>query len=377
MIITREDYRKEMNEFSEQLKEGVSMYFNSEAYRKYLKMMGMFKNYSFQNTMLIARQNPEATLVAGFRTWQTKFKRSVKTGEKGIRIMAPTVIKREMSDGSIIRIPTFRSTYVYDISQTEGEPLPVIKAKELNEKIEDFENFRRSVISACPCRVTFRDLGEGDAKGYYDNREKTIVLSERLDDAQCIKTLFHEMAHSLIHDRDHLKGMNIVKDTRTREIEAESIAYFLCSHFGIDASEYTFPYIASWSENSDMSVLRDSMNTVKETALDMIERIEERLALDRKKELVTDVSRDLSKLYKEAGYDEERDINDLREDIRLSLEKGSISSHEDRLREIYKDESLDEKLRNRAVNTAGKLGMMTDMDNAGIRYKKIGDGYQL
>ena len=119
------------------------------------------------------------------------------------------------------------------------------------------------------------------------------------------------------------------------------------------------------------------MNTVKETALDMIERIEERLALDRKKVLVTDVSRDLSKLYKEAGYDEERDINDLREDIRLSLEKGSISSHEDRLREIYKDESLDEKLRSRAVNTAGKLGMMTDMENAGIRYKKIGDGYQL
>lgn len=277
---------EQMKEITERLEQGVKDLFTSEKYTEYLKTMSQFHNYSFNNTLLIALQKPEATLVAGYSTWSRKFNRHVKRGEKGIKIIAPAPVRkkeeREKYDPEtgepILRpdgqpeteevehvIPRFRVATVFDISQTDGEPLPELDTPELAGNVENFDIFMEAIGMVSPAPVRYAEIA-GDAKGYYSSTGKEIVLREGMSEKQTMKTAIHEAAHAMCHDRDVMKELGEKKDRMTKEVEAESIAFTVCSFFGLDVSGYSFPYIAGWSGGMDMKELRSSMDFIRETA---------------------------------------------------------------------------------------------------------------
>lgn len=262
--------------------------------------MSKFHNYSFNNTMLIAMQKPDATLVAGFKAWQKNFDRHVKKGEKGIRILAPAPYKikeeQEKLDpvtGEImldkngmpvteeveIKIPAFRVVPVFDVSQTDGKELPDIGVNELSGSVEDYEDFMQALTEVSPVPITYEDI-EGEAKGYFHTTDHRIAIQEGMSQSQTVKTAIHEVAHAKLHDRERNQDIDAVldKDRNTKEVEAESVAYTVCQHFGIDTSDYSFGYIAGWSSDRDMKELKSSLDTIRKTASELITGIEDRLA---------------------------------------------------------------------------------------------------
>ena len=294
---------QQMYEITKQLEEGVKALFTSERYTEYLKTMSKFYNYSFNNTVLIALQRPEATLVAGYSAWQKNFHRQVKKGEKGIQIIAPSqrkekelVEKFDLETNEPILGPDgqpetevvehvvsdFRVVRVFDISQTFGEPLPEIAIPDLTGQVQNFPLFLQAVRELSPVPIRFGET-EGEAKGYYSNKKKEIVVKEDMSESQTIKTLIHEIVHAKLHDREVLEQTGEEKDQRTKEIEAESIAYTVCQYFGLDTSDYSFPYIAGWSDNLKMWELRTFMDAIRRTAGEFIKELEEKM-----KELETD-----------------------------------------------------------------------------------------
>lgn len=294
---------EQMKEITERLEQGVKDLFTSDMYTQYLRTMSRFHNYSFNNTLLIAMQKPDATLVAGFQAWQKKFERHVKRGEKGIQIIAPAPIreKQEMEkidpetqepvlrpDGQPeteeveIVIPRFRVTTVFDVSQTEGKPLPEIDTPELMGSVENYDIFMGSIeaVSLVPIRF---DTMDSDTKGYYHQVDKEIVIQEGMSESQTMKTAVHEVTHALLHDRELMKESGEWKSQMTREVEAESVAYTVCQYFGLDTSDYSFPYIAGWSSHMDMKELRSSMDTIRKTAgefIDIMTETMQSLAMD-------------------------------------------------------------------------------------------------
>jgi hypothetical protein len=288
---------KQLKEISERLEQGVKEIFTSERYTEYLNTMSKFHNYSFNNTLLITMQKPEATLVAGYQAWQKKFNRQVKRGEKGIQIIAPAPFKEkqeiEKTDpetGEIVigedgqpetevveRVITkFRVTTVFDVSQTTGEPIPEFEVSELDGDVLIYHDFMESLKMVAPVPIRFIEI-DGEAKGFYQLVDKYIAIQPGMSEAQTMKTAVHETAHAVLHDRDQMEAEGIVKDQLTREVEAESVAYVVCNHFGLDTSEYSFSYIASWSSGKNMKELRASMDTIRKTSADMIGQIEEKL----------------------------------------------------------------------------------------------------
>ncbi|MCD7883046.1 MAG: DUF3849 domain-containing protein [Lachnospiraceae bacterium] len=286
---------EKMKEITERLEQGVQEIFTSERYTEYLKTMSQFHSYSFNNTLLIAMQKPDATLVCGYQAWQKKFNRHVKRGEKGIQIISPAPIREkevqekvdEKTGELVLRpdgqpeteevvhvIPRFRVTTVFDVSQTDGEPLPDLGVEELTADVENYENFMRAIEQVSPVPIRFDDIS-GGAKGYYNHGTKEIVIQRDMSESQTLKTAIHETAHAILHDRDIMQAQGIQKDQMTRECEAESVAFTVCQHFGIDTSDYSFPYIASWSSSKEMKELRSSMDTIRHTAADMIDGITE------------------------------------------------------------------------------------------------------
>lgn len=286
---------QQMKEITERLEQGVKELFTSERYMEYLKTMSQFHNYSFNNTMLIAMQKPDATLVAGYQAWQKKFKRQVKRGEKGIQIIAPTPIREKeevekfdpVTNEPILRpdgkpeteeiehiIPRFRLTTVFDISQTYGEPLPELETPELIGSVENFEIFMQAIREVSPVPIRFNEIESG-AKGYYSNVNKEIVIQQGMSESQTMKTGVHETTHAKLHDRDIMEELGEKKNQMTREVEAESVAYTVCQYFGLDTSDYSFPYIAGWSSSMDMKELRSSMDTIRKTAGEMIDGMTE------------------------------------------------------------------------------------------------------
>ena len=261
--------------------------------------MSKFHNYSFNNTMLIAMQKPDATLVAGFKAWQKDFDRHVKKGEKGIRILAPAPYKikeeQEKLDpvtGEImldkngmpvteeveIKIPAFRVVPVFDVSQTDGKELPDIGVNELSGSVEDYEDFMQALTEVSSVPITYEDI-EGEAKGYFHTTDHRIAIQEGMSQSQTVKTAIHEVAHAKLHDRERNQDIDAVldKDRNTKEVEAESVAYTVCQHFGIDTSDYSFGYIAGWSSDRDMKELKSSLDTIRKTASELITGIEDRL----------------------------------------------------------------------------------------------------
>ena len=288
---------EQLKQITEQLEQGVAEIFTSEKYSEYLNTMAKFHNYSFNNTLLIAMQKPEATLVAGYQAWQKKFNRQVKRGEKGIQIIAPAPFKEkqeiEKTDpdtGEIVigedgqpetevveRVITrFRVTTVFDVSQTTGEPIPEFEVSELEGDVLIYHDFMEALKTVAPVPIRFIEI-DGEAKGFYQLVDKYIAVQPGMSEAQTMKTAVHETAHAVLHDRDQMEAEGIVKDQLTREVEAESVAYVVCNHFGLDTSEYSFSYIASWSSGKNMKEFRASMDTIRKTSADMIGQIEEKL----------------------------------------------------------------------------------------------------
>ena len=285
---------KQLKEISERLEQGVKEIFTSERYTEYLNTMSKFHNYSFNNTLLITMQKPEATLVAGYQAWQKKFNRHVKRGEKGIQIIAPTPVREKQEiekidpdtqepiigeDGQpeteIVEmiIPRFRVATVFDVSQTEGEPIAELEVPELTGSVQFYDTFMQALQSVSPVPIRMMNV-EGDAKGYYHQTEKYIAIKEAMSNVQTMKTGVHEVSHALLHDREVMDAEGVLKDQTTKEVEAESIAYIVCNHFGLDTSEYSFTYIASWCESRDMKALKASMDTIRKTSSEVVENIE-------------------------------------------------------------------------------------------------------
>ena len=277
------DRKQQMKEITERLEQGVKDIFTSEMYTTYLRTMAKFHNYSFNNTLLIAMQRPDATLVAGFNAWKNKFNRYVKKGEKGIQIIAPAPIKEveerekinkdtglavlnENGEPEMERveyvIPRFRVTTVFDVSQTDGEPIPSLEVNELTASIKDYALLTAAIEQVSPVPMRFDEI-EGDAKGYYSDADKEICIQVGMGESQTIKTMIHEVAHAMLHNSDLMKQRGEEKDRLTKETEAESIAFTVCSALGIDTSDYSFPYVASWASGKEMKELKDSMDADK------------------------------------------------------------------------------------------------------------------
>ena len=298
--------KQKVQEITEKLEQGIKELFESEKYKTYLNTMSKFHNYSFNNTMLIAMQKPDATLVAGFKAWQKNFDRHVKKGEKGIRILAPAPykIKEERDkidpvtqellldkDGNPqkeeveITIPAFRAVSVFDVAQTDGKPIPELAAKELLSDVEGYQDMIRAVEAISPVPIELEEIA-GDSKGYYDREAKRIAVQENMSESQTLKTMIHEVAHSKLHSKEVEQDEQMKKDRNTKEVEAESIAYTVCQHFGVDTSDYSFGYIAGWSSGRDTKELRASMDTIRRTASELITGIEEQLQeLQRNREV--------------------------------------------------------------------------------------------
>ncbi len=307
--------KQKVKEITDKLEEGLKELFESEKYKNYLSTMSKFHNYSFNNTFLIALQRPDASLVAGYQAWQKNFNRHVKRGEKGIRILAPAPYKikeeRDKLDpvtGEImldkdgmpqteeveVKIPAFRAVSVFDVAQTEGEPLPELEAKELLSTVEGYEDFIKAVTYVAPVPIGFEDI-PGASKGYFNIGENRIAVQEGMSESQTLKTMVHETAHSMLHNKEVNKEdiLAPAKDRNTKEIEAESIAFTVCRHFGIDTSEYSFSYIAGWSSGRDMKELKSSLDTIRRTASELITGIEEQLKeLQRDREIMQEQSQE-------------------------------------------------------------------------------------
>jgi len=290
--------QQRLKEITDKLEEGLKELFESEKYKSYLNTMSKFHNYSFNNTLLIAMQKPEATLVAGYKAWQKNFDRHVNKGEKAIRILAPAPYKikeeRDKLDpvtGELlfdengmpqkenveITIPAFRPVSVFDVSQTDGKPIPELETAELLQTVEGYEDFVKALMEVAPVPIGFEDI-PGESKGYFHTEEKRIAVQENMSESQTLKTMVHEVAHSMLHNKELNKDTDVpVKDRNTKEVEAESIAYTVCQHFGIDTSDYSFGYIAGWSSGKEMTELKASLDTIRRTASELITGIEGQL----------------------------------------------------------------------------------------------------
>lgn len=294
--LTATDTAGKVKEITAQLEAGVKDLFNSERYQDYLKAMSKFHDYSLNNTLLIVMQKPDASLVAGFNKWRDEFERHVKRGEKSIKILAPAPykIKKEqekldpdgkpiigedgkpVTEQKEITIPAFKVVSVFDVSQTDGKEIPDIAVDSLTGSVEQYEDFFKALEQTSPVPVGFERIESG-AHGYYHNAEKRIALNEGESELQTVKTLIHEIAHAKLHDIDLNAPPEQQQERpsrRTREVEAESIAYTVCQHFGLDTSDYSFGYVAGWSSDKDIKELKASLETIRATASELITEID-------------------------------------------------------------------------------------------------------
>ena len=288
---------KDMDSIMQSLESGVEELFTSNRYQEFLKTMAKFHNYSFNNTMLIAMQRPDATLVTSYKNWQS-MGRQVMKGEKGITIIAPAPYKKMKekevldenqrpimgTDGKPktekveVTVPHFKAVTVFDIAQTSGEPIQTLAPELLTAAVQDFDSFMRAIQKISPVPIRFDEI-DGNANGYYHNADKEIVIKKGLSESQTLKTAIHETAHAKLHDSEIMESLGVEKDRLTKEVEAESVAYCVCSSFGLDTSDYSFPYIAGWSSSREMKEMKASMDVIRKTAGEMIDQLTEELEI--------------------------------------------------------------------------------------------------
>ena len=288
-----------VKEITDKLEAGIQALFESETFKNYLKTLSKFHDYSLNNTILIAMQKPDATLVAGYTAWQKNFGRQVQKGEQGIRILAPTPYKKQMEvdrvdpvtrqpilnpDGSTakelkeVMVPAFKVVNVFDVSQTDGRPLPTIGVDELTGNVSNYEMFFEALKRACPVPIGFEDIPSG-AKGYYHTVDQRIALQNGMSEVQTVKTLIHEMAHQKLHSIDpkELPPEEPRLTRNAKEVEAESVAYTVAQHYGIETSDYSFAYIAGWSQGKDTPELKASLDRIRQAANEMITAIDDHI----------------------------------------------------------------------------------------------------
>ena len=401
--------RERLQEITAGIEQGIKELFESEKYMRYLSVMSKFHRYSVNNTMLIYMQKPDATLVAGFNRWKDQFERHVKKGEHGITIIAPTPYKKKIEEmkrdpdthapildangkaimeEKEIEIPMFRPVKVFDVSQTDGKPLPELAAI-LSGTVPHYEAFLEAVRRAAPVPIEFEPMA-ADTDGYFSSDQQRIAIREGMSEVQTVSAAVHEVAHSKLHDpkkqeaepswkivmvsdggteRDFHQGFatqaeaeqaaageswryidenrfewrlevkedlsavkQAAKNQRTEEVEAESISYAVCQYFGIQTGENSFGYIASWSKDKDLKELKASLETINKTSC----------------ELINDIERHYKEICKERGIDltaapkPERDpIEQLAADIdQFSFDydtyeyRDRVDDREDALREL-------------------------------------------
>ncbi|SHM92563.1 protein of unknown function [Anaerosporobacter mobilis DSM 15930] len=320
----KQNPKERLKEITDSIEIGIKELFESDKYKSYLQTMSRFHKYSLNNTLLISMQKPDATLVAGFNKWRDGFSRFVKKGEKGIKIIAPTPYKikeeREKLDpltkaplldvnGKVqteeveVQIPMFRVVSVFDVSQTEGEPLPTL-ASDLTGNVKQFDVFMEAIKRTAPVPIEIMPLPK-DTDGYYHTEEKRIAIREGMSEVQTISAAIHEVAHSLLHNREMEKELqaqqdetanpNKPKNRNTEEVEAESISFAVCSYYGIQTAENSLGYIASWSKGKELAELRASLETINKTS----------------SELITGIDTHFAEIIKERGIDLTAEISVL------------------------------------------------------------------
>ncbi len=358
--------KERVKELTDKLEQGLKEVFESDNYKNYLNTMAKFHNYSINNTLLINQQKPDATLVAGYDSWVRNFDRHVKKGERGINIIAPAPFKTERDvpiinpetgqpilkkDGTPytekkeVTIPYFKITRVFDISQTEGKELPTIGVNELLNDVDGAKDFIESLKKVSPIPIEFGETN-GDSKGFYSPVDNKIVVKDGMSDAQTIKTMVHEISHAKLHNPDRAEE-NAGKSKGTIEMEAESVAYIVCQHFGIDTSDYSFGYIAGWSEGKETDELKKSMNTIRETSSEMIYRVEgsmRQIDRDRHKDLYVDKDTEFLDVTIETPFDTPKQKEELKEKTKTSL-KDKIKEKKEELKKRDKTTIPREKIK--------------------------------
>ena len=297
ITLNAEKPAEKLKEITDRLEQGISELFESDRYKEYLSVMSKFHNYSFNNTVLIAMQKPDASLIAGFNAWKNEFQRNVKRGEKGIRIIAPSPFKvkkqmekidpktqrpligrdgKPVTEEKEITVPAFKVVSVFDVSQTEGRELPNLAVDSLTGDVDKYRDFFAALEKTSPVPVGFEKMESG-THGFYHLEDKRIALREGESELQTLKTLIHEIAHAKLHDIDlnaPIEARADRPDRRTREVEAESIAYTVCQHYGLDTSDYSFGYVAGWSSGKELTELKGSLETIRTTAAEIINSVD-------------------------------------------------------------------------------------------------------
>ena len=352
--LTAEKPAEKLKEITDRLEQGITELFDSERYKEYLRVMSKFHNYSFNNTLLIAMQKPDASLIAGFTAWKNQFQRNVKKGEKGIKIIAPSPfkIKQEMEkidpqtqkpvigrDGKPvteekeITIPAYKVVSVFDVSQTEGKELPDIAVDALTGDVEQYSDFFAALEKTSPVPIGFEKI-EGGAHGYYHLEDKRIALDEGMSELQTLKTAIHEIAHAKLHDID----LNAPKDEqqprvdrRTREVEAESVAYTVCQHYGLDTSDYSFGYVAGWSSGRELAELKSSLETIRSAAADIINSIDGHIAELQKQHEAEKAAPDLAAVQEQQSEKTDPPLTDLQKKAAAITEKYEALSTQEKI----------------------------------------------
>ena len=339
---------QQVREITDKLEQGIKELFESERFKEYLRTMSKFYNYSFNNTLLIAMQKPEATYVAGYTSWQRNFDRQVMKGEKGIKILAPAPYKAQEerekidpatqkpvigADGKAVTEtvevlrPAFKVVSVFDVSQTDGKELPDIIVDELKGTVENYEAFFDALKQESPVPISFEDI-PGGAKGFFSPVESRIAIQEGMSEIQTVKTAIHEIAHAKLHavKPDEKAAPEDKKDRHTKEVEAESVAYTVCQRYGIETSDYSFGYIAGWSSGKETKELKSSLDTIRKTAAEMIEGIDAKLKV-LLAEKAQSAGMEVEAPVKEAVPEEKPEVPIYRETANYAYEAGELESY--------------------------------------------------
>lgn len=295
LIEKREEQAAQLKEITEKLEQGVMNVFSSNEYKNFLNMLAKFPKYSVNNNILIMLQRPEAQMCQSFTGWKA-MGRYVKSGEVGIKILAPAPYKvnkervkldehgeavrdengEVVTENEVVQVNSFKVVRTFDVSQTEGKELPSFGVHELTGTVEEYDRLLNSLKDVCPVPISFETF-PGEAKGYFSMTENRIVVRTGMSQLQTLKTLIHEMAHQKLHsvDADGHK-----KTREQKEVEAESVAYTMCQHYGLDTSDYSFAYVASWSNGKELPELKASLETIRQAASELIIAVDEKLELD-------------------------------------------------------------------------------------------------
>ena len=287
--------KAEMEEITSKLEKGVKDIFDGANYQQYLNFCAKLPRYSVNNQILIMMQKPDATMCQSFTNWK-EVNRHVRKGEKGIRILAPAPYKMQKEqekvdasgktvldkDGEPVKetvevtINAFKPVSTFDVSQTEGEPVPTPGVDELTGSVEGYETLLAAIKEVVPVPISFEQIDSG-AKGFYHLEENRIVVQEGMSEAQTVKTLLHEASHQALHSKEAMDSAGEKKSKNQKETEAESVAYVVCQHYGIDTSDYSFPYVATWSADKEVPELKASLDTIRRTASELIVKIDEKV----------------------------------------------------------------------------------------------------